>query len=79
MLEIECPALTAESVFKASGHVQRFNDYLVKDVVTDESFRLDHLIESHLKQLCSEAKDQTLKSELKDSISKVWMNIFKSR
>lgn len=71
MLEIECPALTAESVFKASGHVQRFNDYLVKDVVTDESFRLDHLIKSHLKNLCSKTNDQTLESELKDSILNV--------
>lgn len=71
MLEIECPALTAESVFKASGHIQRFNDYLVKDVVTGESFRLDHLVKSHLMNLCSKTTDQTLESELKDSISKV--------
>lgn len=76
MLEIECPAMTPESVFKASGHIQRFNDYLVKDVVTDESFRLDHLIKSHLKNLCSKTMDRTLQSELMDSISKVWGLIF---
>lgn len=78
-LEIECPALTPESIFKASGHIQRFNDYLVKDIVTDESYRLDHLIKSHLESLCSKTNDPTLESELRDSISKVWFTIFGCR
>lgn len=51
MLEIDCPALTIEPVFKASGHIDRFSDYLVKDVITNESFRVDHLIKSHLQEL----------------------------
>lgn len=51
MLEIDCPALTTEPVFKASGHIERFSDYLVKDVVTNECFRVDHLIKSHLQEL----------------------------
>lgn len=76
MLEIECPALTPESVFKASGHIQRFNDYLVKDAVTDESFRLDHLVKSHLVNLLSKTNDQTLETELKESISKVFIRAF---
>lgn len=51
MLEVDCPALTIEPVFKASGHIDRFTDYLVKDTVTNECFRVDHLIKSHLEQL----------------------------
>lgn len=54
MLEIDCPALTIMPVFKASGHIDRFSDYLVKDVVTNECFRVDHLIKSHLEQLISQ-------------------------
>ncbi|XP_055295151.1 glycine--tRNA ligase-like [Sitodiplosis mosellana] len=51
MLEVDCPAMTIERVFKASGHIDRFTDYLVKDTVTNECFRVDHLIKSHLQQL----------------------------
>lgn len=34
MLEIECPAVTPEIVLKTSGHVDRFQDYMVSDVET---------------------------------------------
>lgn len=34
--------------FRASGHVERFQDYMVKDVKNGECFRADHLIESKL-------------------------------
>lgn len=29
MLEVECPAVTPEIVLKASGHVERFTDFMV--------------------------------------------------
>lgn len=32
-------------LFRASGHVDRFADFMVKDVKTGECFRADHLIE----------------------------------
>jgi glycyl-tRNA synthetase len=44
MLEIETTNLTPESVFKVSGHVDRFADYMVTDSVTGDIFRADHLI-----------------------------------
>lgn len=44
MLEVECPSVTPEPVLKASGHVDRFNDLMVKDVKTNECFRADHLL-----------------------------------
>ena len=31
--------------FRASGHVERFADYMVKDLKNGECFRADHLIE----------------------------------
>ena len=48
-MEVECPSVTPEVVLKASGHVDRFNDLMVKDVKTLECFRADHL----LKGACS--------------------------
>jgi len=48
MLEIECSALTPAPVLKASGHVDKFADILVKDSVTSEPFRADHLLNDHL-------------------------------
>lgn len=69
MLEIDCPALTIEPVFKASGHIARFSDFLVKDVVTNECFRVDHLIKSHLQQLCE--KEPESKEVYTKAITKV--------
>jgi glycyl-tRNA synthetase len=34
--------------FRASGHVDRFVDFMVKDVKTGECFRADHLIEGRI-------------------------------
>lgn len=48
MQEIDCPVLTAEQVLKASGHLTRFSDLMVRDSITNESFRVDHLLEGEL-------------------------------
>eukprot|EP00116_Pleurobrachia_bachei_P003507 sb/3463769/ len=50
MLEVECTMLTPEYVLKASGHVDRFTDFMVKDVKTGECYRADHLLEAHLEK-----------------------------
>ena len=44
MLEVDCASLTPERVFVASGHVQRFADWMVKDPETHECFRADKLV-----------------------------------
>jgi len=36
MLEVECPAVTPEVVLKASGHVERFTDFMVTDTKTGQ-------------------------------------------
>ena len=33
---------------RASGHVDRFADFMVKDVKTGDCYRADHLLEGHL-------------------------------
>eukprot|EP01017_Pseudomicrothorax_dubius_P049615 TRINITY_DN9248_c0_g5_i2.p1 TRINITY_DN9248_c0_g5~~TRINITY_DN9248_c0_g5_i2.p1 ORF type:complete len:644 (-),score=210.64 TRINITY_DN9248_c0_g5_i2:80-2011(-) len=44
MLEISCTNLTPEVVFQASGHVERFNDLIVRDVKNSTGFRADKLV-----------------------------------
>ncbi|CAO1341939.1 unnamed protein product [Diamesa hyperborea] len=67
MLEVDCSILTPEPVLKASGHVDRFADLMVKDMKTGECFRLDHLIKNHLEKLSSEKKaTPELKEECTD-------------
>jgi len=68
MLEVDCSMLTPEIVLKASGHVDRFADFMVKDVKTGECFRADHLIEAHLEKLLK-AKD--ISKEKKEEIERL--------
>ncbi|WJX75100.1 glycine--tRNA ligase [Trifolium repens] len=58
MLEVDCPCVTPEVVLKASGHVEKFTDLMVKDEKTGTCYRADHL----LKDYCNEKlqKDLTL-------------------
>ncbi|KAI9756205.1 MAG: hypothetical protein M4579_003945 [Chaenotheca gracillima] len=48
MLELDCTQLTPEEVFKTSGHVERFADWMCKDPITGEYLRADHLLEQVL-------------------------------
>ncbi|XP_064647807.1 glycine--tRNA ligase-like [Lineus longissimus] len=56
MLEVDCSMLTPEVILKASGHVERFSDYMVKDLKNGECFRCDHFIEAFLEKMISEKK-----------------------
>ncbi|XP_053268743.1 glycine--tRNA ligase [Pleuronectes platessa] len=56
ILEIDCTMLTPESVLKTSGHVEKFADYMVKDVKNGECFRADHLLKAFLQKLMSDKK-----------------------
>ncbi|KAL7717352.1 glycine--tRNA ligase [Entamoeba marina] len=58
--EIETPILTPKCVLEASGHTNKFCDYMVKDVKNGCCFRADHLIKKyHMEKL----EDTTLSSE----------------
>lgn len=56
MLEVDCTAMTPEPVLKTSGHVDKFNDFMVKDVKTGQCFRADHLLEAHMDKLLGDKK-----------------------
>jgi len=40
--------LTPEVVLKTSGHVDKFTDLMVKDVVTGDGYRADKLLEDFI-------------------------------
>ncbi|EDV19380.1 uncharacterized protein TRIADDRAFT_33686 [Trichoplax adhaerens] len=65
MLEIESSSLAPEPVFKASGHLDRFLDYVVKDVKTGECLRADHLLDAHLEKLLA---DKNLEGDSRQEI-----------
>ena len=72
MLEVDCSILTPEPVLKASGHVDRFADLMVKDLKTGECFRLDHLIKAHLEKISADKKaTKELKDECIDIVVKL--------
>ena len=54
--QVECPAVTPEAVLKASGHVDRFTDFMVTDTVTGDCHRADHLLKAALEALLDDPK-----------------------
>lgn len=48
--------MTPEVVLKASGHVDRFTDFMVADVATGDCHRADHLLEDRLEALLEDKK-----------------------
>uniref|UniRef100_A0AAQ5XQG3 Glycine--tRNA ligase n=1 Tax=Amphiprion ocellaris TaxID=80972 RepID=A0AAQ5XQG3_AMPOC len=72
ILEIDCTMLTPEPVLKTSGHVDKFADYMVKDVKNGECFRADHLLKAHLQKLMSDKKcTAEKKAEMEDVITQM--------
>ncbi|KAL4222209.1 hypothetical protein ACF0H5_018247 [Mactra antiquata] len=68
LLEVDTAMLTPEVVLKASGHVERFQDYMVKDVKNGECFRADHLIENTFEKMLA---DKKVSAEVKEEIKKI--------
>lgn len=57
MLEVDCTLVTPAAVFKTSGHVDKFVDWMCKDPKSGEIFRADHLVEQVLKARLKGDKD----------------------
>eukprot|EP01096_Ripella_sp_DP13-Kostka_P007655 TRINITY_DN2808_c0_g1_i3.p1 TRINITY_DN2808_c0_g1~~TRINITY_DN2808_c0_g1_i3.p1 ORF type:complete len:744 (+),score=377.86 TRINITY_DN2808_c0_g1_i3:49-2232(+) len=57
MLEIDTTSLTPDIVLQVSGHVEKFKDLMVKDVVTGVCHRADHLLEDFLEKLIDDPKE----------------------
>ncbi|MFH0860232.1 MAG: glycine--tRNA ligase [Candidatus Altiarchaeota archaeon] len=49
-LEVECPTLSPEDVWVASGHVKNFTDFTTECLKCGEPYRADHLLEEKLKK-----------------------------
>lgn len=61
LLEIDATIMDTHEVLSASGHVERFNDFLVRDLVDPaQFFRADKLLEETLTQRIQECKDPQL-------------------
>jgi glycyl-tRNA synthetase len=48
MLEVDCTVLTPHDVLKASGHVDKFADWMCKDPKNGDIMRADHFVEDIL-------------------------------
>lgn len=48
MLELDTTIMTLAEVLKTSGHVDKFTDWMCRDIKTGEVFRADHLVEGVL-------------------------------
>ncbi|KAI0595602.1 hypothetical protein F4775DRAFT_595210 [Biscogniauxia sp. FL1348] len=69
MLEVDCSVLTPHIVFKTSGHVDRFSDWMCKDPKFGDIFRADHFVEDVLEARLKgdkEARGQTVEDKAKD-------------
>jgi glycyl-tRNA synthetase len=51
MQQVSASSLTPEIVFKSSGHCDNFEDNMVRDEVTQECYRADHLLENAIQEL----------------------------
>jgi hypothetical protein len=69
LLEIEDPTIMPHDVLKTSGHVDRFNDFMVKDVKHDDKFfRADKLLEEEIE---NRLKVPTLTEVERQNLTKV--------
>ncbi|GJP39286.1 hypothetical protein CLOM_g23674 [Closterium sp. NIES-68] len=69
MLEVDCPCVTPDAVLRASGHVDKFTDLMVKDVKTQACYRADHLLKDHLSDLLE--KDLTMAPARREEVKHV--------
>ncbi|CAD7963733.1 unnamed protein product [Amoebophrya sp. A120] len=66
MMEVEDTCIMQERVLKASGHVDKFSDFVVKDSLKPELFwRADKLLEDVMEKKIAECKDEGLIKEYK--------------
>lgn len=69
MLELDCSALTPHEVFKTSGHVDKFADWMCKDPENGEMMRADHFVEAVLEARLKgdkEARGQKIEEQEED-------------
>jgi glycyl-tRNA synthetase len=65
MLEISCTNLTPEVVLKTSGHVDKFEDFMVKDVKNGNCYRADKILEEHIEKVIAKKGKKMKEEEIK--------------
>lgn len=69
-MEIDDTCIMMEQVLKASGHVERFNDYIVKDSKDESKFyRADKLLEEVMEKKIAEAANDTERREFQGVVN----------
>ncbi|KCZ79811.1 glycine-tRNA ligase [Anncaliia algerae PRA339] len=68
--ELDTSILLSYDVLKASGHVDRFCDYMTFDSVNGEFYRADHLIKERLTEINKKSFNNKVK-EIIDSVDKL--------
>jgi glycyl-tRNA synthetase len=63
MLEITGTCLTPECVLKTSGHVDKFEDFMVKDKKKGTHYRIDKLIEDVIDKKLAKKKGKMKEEE----------------
>ncbi len=63
--EVECPILSPENIWIASGHVANFTDNLTECVKCREPYRADHLVEELRKESCDHLSIAELNEEIR--------------
>ncbi len=72
MLEVDTTVMTPHDVLKTSGHVDRFTDYMVKDLKTGDFFRADHLLEAAVERRLADPKTSAAeKAECETILAKI--------
>lgn len=72
MLELTCTNIVLDDVLKTSGHVDKFADFMVKDVKVGNCHRADKLIDEYCsKQL---EKRNKLKPDVIEKLERVQMD-----
>lgn len=65
MHQIDCSILTPEQVLKASGHLAKFSDIMVRDTKTNEPYRVDHFLKIEIQKLITKNKKPDIENLLK--------------
>lgn len=72
MLEVDCTIMSPHDVLKTSGHVDRFTDFMVRDTVTGDVYRADHILEAALeRKLKDEATPAEQKKECEEILAQI--------
>jgi len=63
MAEIQCPTISPEQVFRASGHLEKFADTVIECVQCGSGNRGDHLVMNEWKRMADNAADAIRKAQ----------------